>query len=288
MSSRNYAKIFTAIWQSRKFRGLKNNDRARLLYMYLHTCPQVNSVGCFTLPIGYVVTDLGWSEVEASECLKDLKGVELIDWDEGEEMIRICGFIDHDPPTNLKHAGSMKAAARSLHDGSLKRAVLEELLRQKHCLNDDDLAGMMDSLSRPSVKPLVLTLPVPVPEPVPNPHPLHPSPAGEPVDDGDDGFDEFFQAMPKQENRQDAKAAYRIARAGTQAATILAGARRYASACRGRKPQHVSPPAVWLSKERWTDGTTGPPVKESAFNSPEELAAQAKAKEKYLGEKATH
>jgi hypothetical protein len=254
--ARDYGKIFSSIWQSRKFRGIRGDDRARLLYMYLHTCPQVNSVGCFGLPLGYIVTDMGWTEAEAAECLRALQTVGLVEWDESEEMIRICGFVDHDPPTNPKHAGAMKSTIRALHDGNLKQAVIADLLRQKHCLQDAELIEMRDTLSIGYKEPLAPSLPVPVP--IPNPLPHQPSGAVAPADDGDDGFDEFFQAFPKQENRKDAQEQYRIALAKAPRDAILAGAKRYFKTCSDRQPRHISPPAVWLAKERWTDGAAAP------------------------------
>ena len=58
--SRTYGKVSISIWRSRRFTGLPN-DEARMFYLYLHTCPHVNSIGCFWLPKGYVQVDLKWS-----------------------------------------------------------------------------------------------------------------------------------------------------------------------------------------------------------------------------------
>ena len=56
---RSYSRISITIWRSRKFRSLPSDD-PRLLYFYLHTCPHINSTGCFVLPEGYACADLGW------------------------------------------------------------------------------------------------------------------------------------------------------------------------------------------------------------------------------------
>lgn len=170
--ARAYAKIAIALWQSRKFRALKGDDAPRLMYFYLHTCPQVNSVGCFHLPLGYAATDLGWGEADILGALGALSDERLIDWDEPEGMVRIVGFIEHDPPTNPKHGAALVGALRSVHDGRFKLAVARELQGSPHCAKNEHLQAIIDSLSIAYQDPISLSLPVPSPVPVPQPDPL--------------------------------------------------------------------------------------------------------------------
>jgi hypothetical protein len=166
--ARSYAKISTTLWQSKKFRSLAGNDRARLFYLYLHSCNQVNSVGCFRLPLGYAVTDMGWKESAVLEAINSLSVVNLIEWDAEECSVRLVGFIDHDPPTNPKHFGSMFTVAKSLPDGAQKVQVLTDLLAQPQI--GDKKAELTDLRDRLSIayKEALPPFPYPIPEPIPS------------------------------------------------------------------------------------------------------------------------
>ena len=82
---RDFAKISCSIWHSRKFRSLPNDD-CRLVYLYLHTNPHVNSLGCYVLPFGYAIADLGWNDMETDpiryrDCIEALCDYGLIGFD---------------------------------------------------------------------------------------------------------------------------------------------------------------------------------------------------------------
>jgi hypothetical protein len=166
--ARNYAKISTTLWQSKKFRSLAGNDHARLFYLYLHSCNQVNSVGCFRLPLGYAVTDTGWSEAAVLEAINSLSEANLIEWDTEECSVRIVGFIDHDQPTNPKHFGAMASVAKSLPDGAQKVKVITDLLAQPHIGDKKaELTELRDRLSI-AYKEAIPPFPYPIPEPIPS------------------------------------------------------------------------------------------------------------------------
>jgi hypothetical protein len=125
---RDYGKILTSIWNSRKFTSLKNDD-AKLLYFYLHTCPQVNSVGCFVLKDGYAAADLGWSIERYRSAIEDLSKALLIGLDIGEQVVRIVDYLKHDPFTNGNHAkGAIKLAA-ALPESPEKILVFQDIAK---------------------------------------------------------------------------------------------------------------------------------------------------------------
>lgn len=95
----------------------------------------------------------------------------------------------------------------------------------------------------------------------------------------DFGFSDFFAAMPRQGSRARALDAYRLALTKTDPAALLAGARAYAVEARGYQPRFIKGAASWLEDERWQE--FAPKPRQTAFNSPEELEGQRKAKEKY-------
>ncbi len=162
---RDYSKISNTLWRSRKFRLIRTDDQARLLYFYLHTCPQVNSVGCFSIPLGYICADTGWNEKASTKAMESLGKAGLIEWDGAEELVRIVDFIPHDPPTNPRHAEGMAKIAMGLPDTPMKSSVIKDLLAQKQGQDKHDMEAEMERLCKASTKPTETPLPYPAPAP---------------------------------------------------------------------------------------------------------------------------
>jgi len=68
----------------------------------------------------------------------------------------------------------------------------------------------------------------------------------------DSAFAEFWLVYPLKKSKGQAERAYRTARKETDAATLLAGARRY-SADPSRKPEFTKHAATWLNGKCWLD-----------------------------------
>lgn len=158
---RDYGKISTRLWRSRKFRALPC-DEHRLFYVYLHTCPHVNSLGCFVLPRGYAVADLGWPAERVGEAIESLSRAGLIAFNEVDEVVRIVDFLEHDPPTNEKHALGVAKGGFALPDCAEKLVALKELASHRYARKLDALAEAIDRLSRAYRNPE----PEPEPEPI--------------------------------------------------------------------------------------------------------------------------
>lgn len=179
--ARTYAKLSTSLWGSRKYRKLAT-VQPKFMYVYLHSSPHVNSIGCYRLPIGYIAADLGWSIEQINEALLELAAVELIEWNQDEQIVRIIDFIRHDPPTNVKHAAAMAKDAFALTDCREKMRALEELLEQKWIADKESLTNERDRLAiayQEGISPL--PVPSPVPEPIPDPVP-EPQPSSQRAD----------------------------------------------------------------------------------------------------------
>jgi hypothetical protein len=56
--ARDYGKVHASFWTSDTLTGL--TDDAKLLALYLLTCPHANIAGVFRLPMAYAVEDMGW------------------------------------------------------------------------------------------------------------------------------------------------------------------------------------------------------------------------------------
>lgn len=102
MSMREFTKISPTIWQSRRFRSLRSDDD-RYLFLYLLTCPHINSAGCFWLPDGYALRDLGWSRDRYEKARHSLHEAGLIDFDLEEECVLIERWYRHNLPMNKSH-----------------------------------------------------------------------------------------------------------------------------------------------------------------------------------------
>ena len=73
-------------------------------------------------------------------------------------------------------------------------------------------------------------------------------------------FERFWKVYPKKEGKKKASENFaRAIKAGADPEAIIAGARRYASACVGQDSKFIKWPQGWLTDERWNDG---PPQEE--------------------------
>ncbi len=243
---RDYAKIRTSLWRSQKFRAIRESDTARLLYFYLHTCPQVNSVGCLSLPLGYVVADTGWSVQASRKAMESLLEAGLIGWNEAEELVRIVDFIHHDPPTNEKHAEALNKVAFGLPNCLEKLHVIHDLMAQRHQSRKADLEAEADRLLKGYTEPIE----TPYPNPNPIPDPTDSSLRSESVSI-DDEFEIWYEGWPHKVGRAVAVKAFRTARKKTDLETLIAGRDRYI----GQKPpdRPWCNPATWFNQERWLD-----------------------------------
>lgn len=140
---REYGKISTSVWNSQKFSTV--SDDAKLLYLYLHTCPSVNSIGCFVLKQGYAIADLGWKPYKYSKAMDSLCKVDLCAFDSGENLVRIVNFLNFEPFANSKHAQGAMKLAFALPDCVEKLNVFKDIER---CTYVNDSALLTETIDR--------------------------------------------------------------------------------------------------------------------------------------------
>ena len=133
---REFAKISCSIWSSEKFTSLPD-DNARLLYLYLHTCPHVNSLGCYVLRPGYALSDLGW-DADTEGAIRYRNGIEalskasLIGFDKRHNLVRIVDFLKHSPFANPKHAKGALNILDDIPECEEKSRLIKDIEYQKH------------------------------------------------------------------------------------------------------------------------------------------------------------
>lgn len=150
MSLREYGKVSTSLWQSKKFRSLDGNDDAKLFYLYLHTCPHVNSIGCFRLPKGYVYEDLGWEFDRIDRAIEDLCKALLIGWNQQERVVLIADFLAHSPITNMKHAAGAAKIALSLPKCPERDQIIQQLQSDRFGAKIDKLTSADRAIDTPT------------------------------------------------------------------------------------------------------------------------------------------
>lgn len=125
MSKREFSKVSSAIWHSKRFLAL-SNDRARLLLLYLISNSHQNSSGAYRLPVGYALADLGWS-VEEYRChLDELSEACLIAYDEATEEVYVTGWFKVCPPQNEKHATGTMTRINDIESEAVRTVALGE------------------------------------------------------------------------------------------------------------------------------------------------------------------
>jgi hypothetical protein len=108
---RDYGKVYTRFWLKQNV--LTWSDSAKLLGLYLLTCPHCNLLGCFRLPIGYVASDLNWEEQQVTSALSELEQDQFLIRCEVTGWTLIRSFLKHNP---IENPNQGKAAFRLLKD----------------------------------------------------------------------------------------------------------------------------------------------------------------------------
>lgn len=73
-----------------------------------------------------------------------------------------------------------------------------------------------------------------------------------------EGFEAWWQIVPRKVAKGAARKAYATALRKADAATLFAAMRDYSASRQGQDPQFTAHPASWLNAERWTDNAAPP------------------------------
>ena len=68
-----------------------------------------------------------------------------------------------------------------------------------------------------------------------------------------EGFEEWWEKVPKKVGKGGARVAYNTARRKADAEILLIGIQVYAGAMKGKESQFIAHPKTWLNQERWLD-----------------------------------
>lgn len=135
-----YVNIATRIWHDEKFRELP--DDAKMLFIYLLTCPHGNMCGLFYLPALYACHDLGWTEERYMATIGLLQEQVCTD----EDVVLIKNFVRYNPIKGSKQAIGAARRLQEVPETSLMVHFLEIL---KENTLPDDYITFTDTLSIP-------------------------------------------------------------------------------------------------------------------------------------------
>lgn len=122
---RDFTKVSPKIWRSKAFKALPT-DEARLLMLYLMTSEHQNSAGCFRLPEGYALDDLGWPAEKYRAGLSALTNAGLVISDPNTLEIFVSGWFETNSAMNKKHALGVERAILGIESEILREAATEE------------------------------------------------------------------------------------------------------------------------------------------------------------------
>ena len=95
---REYGQVQVSFWSNPDNVGL--SDQGKLLAVYLLTGPHSNGLGCYRLPDGYVVADLGWNEKTVSKGFQELFRIGFCERCETTKYVLIPNFLKWNPVAN--------------------------------------------------------------------------------------------------------------------------------------------------------------------------------------------
>lgn len=99
---REYGQIQCAFWNSADAMSL--SDQGKLFATYLMTGPHSNGLGCYRLPDGYVMGDLGWSSETVSERFTELLGIRFAYRCQSTQFLLIPAYLRWNPVPNPNSA----------------------------------------------------------------------------------------------------------------------------------------------------------------------------------------
>ena len=101
---REYGQVQTSFWSSADAQSF--SDNGKLLALYLLTGPHSNGLGCYKLPLGYVVEDLNWDAETVSEGFTELFQTGFSEWCENTKFVFLPAFLRWNPISNPNVAKS--------------------------------------------------------------------------------------------------------------------------------------------------------------------------------------
>jgi hypothetical protein len=239
---REYGQVQSAFWQSPDAQAW--SDTGKLLALYLLTGPHANGLGCYRLPDGYVMADLGWDSERVSKGFEELFRNGFANRIDG--VVLLPNFLRWNKIANGNIAKARFGEFESLPKGEAKTLAARAML--EFCQHWDDES-----------KTVLETVCQTVSKRIPNQNPTQPNPTKkEPIlaQQAERAFeDRFWPAYPRKVGREAAlKAFVKLKPDAGLLDVMLKALAKQASSEQWRKDKQFIPhAATWINGKRWQD-----------------------------------
>jgi hypothetical protein len=132
-----FIRIQRALWNKSDYRSL--SDDAKLLFLYINSCPHGNLMCYYLLPTGYACEDLSWDGKRFAKGLGELLDKRLILYDHKTHVVLDLHHILKFPPQNPNQVKAAKEKFNDLPFNSLIQPFIE----------------LLERLEEPFIKPLL-------------------------------------------------------------------------------------------------------------------------------------
>ena len=216
---RDYGQVQTTFWG----RSALLSDRAKLLALYLLTGPHSTGLGCFRLPYGYVVADLGWTQDSVRKAFAELSRNGFAD--RFDDVVFVPKFLRFNGMANPNVALARQKEYEALPNGEAKSRVARAMLKfGNHWQNDFET--VLETVAEGLAKQ----------EPIQTyPDPKEKLTKPKPTEVWDMEFNELRSIYPSRAGDQQWNKARKAVQARLQEGhrwpEILEGTRRYATFC---------------------------------------------------------
>lgn len=238
---REYGQVQSAFWQSPDAQSW--SDTGKLLALYLLTGPHANGVGCYRLPDGYVMADLGWSQERVSKGFDELSAKGFANRFDG--VVFIPNFLRWNRIANGNIAKARFAEFEALPKGIAKSLAARAML--EFC-----------TFLEPAHERVLETVCETLPEGYANQNPTQPNPTQKHSCATADRFAEFWEAYPEKKGKAEAEKSWRRHGLDAIADQIIADVKARKAGDRQWLEGYVPHGSTYVNQRGWEDAITPP------------------------------
>lgn len=119
---REYGQIQCSLWTDPEIQSC--SDDGKLTACYLLTGPHSNGIGCYRLPVAYVVGDFGWAAERVSKAFAELSRIGFAEYCEDTQFILMPNFLAFNPIGNNNIAKNREKEFRTVPKGAWFHGLL--------------------------------------------------------------------------------------------------------------------------------------------------------------------
>lgn len=143
----NYGRIFRQYWTSPDIKG-KSID-TKCLGAYLLSCQHGNMIGCFRLPIAYVIDDLDMGSATVSKGFQDLCDSGFLAFDPNLSWVLIRKYLRWNPIENPNQGKAAAKLVEQVPQNSTVFALLVGILRENPANFPDGFLNRFETVPEP-------------------------------------------------------------------------------------------------------------------------------------------